>query len=89
MWSPNYFIVVAKSQSSKLHISTLSLLVSRMCLAKHKQAASSTHKETIFAAPLQGRLCFHSISGLDAGKMLTLSQQGRSARRRLDVADSG
>lgn len=52
-------------------------------------------KETVFAAPPQGRLGFHPCRRLDAGKMLTLSRQqwptlSRGARwGGQDGADSG
>lgn len=40
-----------------------------------KQTPPPQNKETVFATPLQSRFGFHSCRRLDAGDMLTLSQQ--------------
>lgn len=66
--------------------------MSWICFAEYKQMSPPPDKETVFAAPLQGRLGFHPCSRLDAGEMLTLSWQRWPTLSRwgeLDGAESG
>ncbi|TNN41227.1 hypothetical protein EYF80_048609 [Liparis tanakae] len=78
---------------SRPWISCLPLLVPRMRLAEHKQTPPPANNETVFAAALQGRLGLHPRGGLDAGKMVTLSQErargGGAGREGLEGADAG
>lgn len=96
IFATHFFQISTTSKQSSHHsyILTLPLLVSRICLAEHKQMPPPSNNKTVFAAPPQGRLGFHPCTGLDAGKMLTLSHQRWSTLSRgvsgggLDGADS-
>lgn len=72
MW---VFQTLKPSSKHVIYILALSLLVSWISFTVNKQTPPPDNKETVFATPLQSRFGFHSCRRLDAGEMLTLSQQ--------------
>lgn len=69
------FATLKPSSKHSMYISSLTLLVPRISFAKHKQTPPPQNKKTVFATLLQSRFGFHPCRGLDAGDVLTLSQQ--------------
>lgn len=67
--------------NNKVSLSSLSLLVSGVGLAKHKQPSTAAYKKAFFAASFKSSFCLHASRWLNTHQLLALSKQGWDERR--------